>query len=353
MLKTLNLIKFILVNLPYVIRFFSTFLDNIAVYLSHKKASKGPLFAIWDVTDRCNCRCVYCDHWENPNAHKELEVAKKLEIIDRLAEAKVGGISICGGEPLLADGIERVIKKAKSRGLFISLDTNGSTLYEEAEKLVRNGLDSIIVSVETLGFNEHDAIRNHKSLFKKLNSGIEKLRNIRKGSKPYIFTRTLIHKKSYKNLDNFVLYWKSRVDKIIFQPIHNSPNNFLKVPAGFAIEAEEEQEFKKIYFGVLKKHPVLNTAYNRLIPEYFFNFEKITRKYRCFQGTFLTDIDSQGNLYSCAERLTKFGNLLQDSMLTLWNSEGARQFRRQEKRLNKSCWQANAIMNIYLTKLLG
>ena len=353
MSEFLNLSKFCFQNKSYIIHFLPTFLDNAAVHLFKKEASRGPLFVVWDITDKCNCRCSYCDHWKNPHSYRELDLDKKMKIIDNLALAKVGGISLCGGEPLLAEGLGTVIKRAKDRGLFVNLDTNGSMLEQTAEMLIEKRLDSIIISVETGGPEEHDNLRNHKNLFDKLNRGIGKLKDIRKGLKPSIFLRTLIHKQSYPKLDGFVQYWGDRVDNIIFQPVHDSPENFQKTPPEMVINKEEEPVFRKMYSSLLTKYPILNSVYNRMIPAYFFDFGSIKRNYICFQGTFLADIDSQANLYFCTERIFKLGNLLQNSILTLWNSADAKQLRNKVRQIDKCCWQANSTMNIYLTKLLG
>src|SRR3989338_4237164 len=107
MLEFIGLIKFCFRNKRFLLKFFPTFLDNIKVYLFNKKANKGPLFAIWDITDACNCRCIYCDHWKNPKSYTELEIEKKLDIVNRLAEAGVGGLSLHGGEPLWVEGTDR------------------------------------------------------------------------------------------------------------------------------------------------------------------------------------------------------------------------------------------------------
>lgn len=350
--KFFKTIEFCLKNKQYLFKFSPTFLDNILVYLFRKDAKKGPLFAVWDIKDKCDCQCIYCDHWKNPNSHKELDINKKLDVVRHLAKAGVGGLSICGGEPLLVEGIEVVIKEAKRYGLFVNLDTNGSQLYKKAKKLIESGVDSLMISVEAGGQEQHDSIRIHKDLYVKLEKGIDQIRKIRSDQKPYIFLRTLIHKKSYMHLDDFVRYWQGKVDKIIFQPIHHSAQNFLKIPSGFDIEMQDEEEFKQIYLGLIRKYPSLDNVYHRLIPSYFFHFDDIRRKYYSFQGTFLADIDSQGDVYTCTERITKLGNLFEDTLVCLWNSKRASMVRGQRHQMTPCYWQANAMMSIYLSRLL-
>ena len=76
-------------------------------------------------TGGCNLRCPFC---HNPGlVNKPAEKLDEGEILEFLEERKkwVDGVVITGGEPLIHPGIIDFIKKVKSKGFFVKLDTNG------------------------------------------------------------------------------------------------------------------------------------------------------------------------------------------------------------------------------------
>lgn len=107
------------------------------------------------VTDKCNFRCVYC----MPQDEK-IRILKEDSLTDehikRLCRnfASIGmkKIKITGGEPLLRNNIEELIKAIKSiNGIeYVSLTTNGLYLGQKAKALKEAGIDGINVSVDSL-----------------------------------------------------------------------------------------------------------------------------------------------------------------------------------------------------------
>jgi len=110
------------------------------------------------VTDRCNCRCVYCMPKEVfGRDHRFLERRELLsfEEIERVARTFVGlgveKIRITGGEPLVRRNIEELIEKlARIEGLDLTLTTNASLLPLKAQALADAGLTRVTVSLDSL-----------------------------------------------------------------------------------------------------------------------------------------------------------------------------------------------------------
>jgi MoaA/NifB/PqqE/SkfB family radical SAM enzyme len=95
-------------------------------------------------THRCNLHCVYCDKAGLRGPQMATEAA--LDLIDQLAEA--GTLSVCfdGGEPLVHPGIESMVRRAKQRGLRVSMSTNGHLLPTRPGVL--NFVDKIKISID-------------------------------------------------------------------------------------------------------------------------------------------------------------------------------------------------------------
>jgi GTP 3',8-cyclase len=111
------------------------------------------------VTDRCNFRCVYCMPKEafGPN-YRFLPRAELLTFEEIVRVAKifqghgVQKLRLTGGEPLLRNGIERLIEMLATElpGVVLTLTTNGSALKAKAKALKAAGLTRITVSLDSL-----------------------------------------------------------------------------------------------------------------------------------------------------------------------------------------------------------
>ena len=70
----------------------------------------------------CNLRCSYCDtlYAMQPGAYTE------MTIDEILAKVSCRCVTITGGEPLLADGIEKLCAALLRDGRYINIETNGA-----------------------------------------------------------------------------------------------------------------------------------------------------------------------------------------------------------------------------------
>jgi cyclic pyranopterin phosphate synthase len=109
------------------------------------------------LTDRCNFRCFYClPHGEPPIAPKEQMLSyEEIEYVcDILVELGIEKIRLTGGEPMMRQDIEIIIRKLanlKPRGLQdLALTTNGYFLPDRAQGLKNAGLDRITISLDSL-----------------------------------------------------------------------------------------------------------------------------------------------------------------------------------------------------------
>ncbi|MBI3743309.1 MAG: GTP 3',8-cyclase MoaA [Chloroflexi bacterium] len=111
------------------------------------------------VTDRCNFRCTYCmpaevygDRYEFLPKAEILtyeEIARVAQVFVRLGVRK---IRLTGGEPLVREGVERLVAMlAQIEGVEdLAMTTNGYLLASKAQALKDAGLHRITVSLDTL-----------------------------------------------------------------------------------------------------------------------------------------------------------------------------------------------------------
>lgn len=96
-----------------------------------------PLFSAWPeqvelvLTNRCNRRCKYCYISCARRREKELSTANWLEIIQRLADAKVMGLILSGGEPLSRPDFPDLLDKIHNLPFRYHIITNGFRMTED------------------------------------------------------------------------------------------------------------------------------------------------------------------------------------------------------------------------------
>ena len=133
------------------------------------EAKKNPIpVVVWNITSKCNLRCVHC--YANVNSVSEFNAASSL--IDDLSALRIPVLLMSGGEPLMHKNIYDIIKYAKSKGIQVSLSTNGTLIDKDvAGKLKELGVDYIGVSLD--GIKEtHDLFRGVRGAFEKAVEGL-------------------------------------------------------------------------------------------------------------------------------------------------------------------------------------
>lgn len=91
----------------------------------------APITVTWEVTNRCNLRCVHCLSNSSPDAdiRQELNLEEARKVVDQLAAARVFQIHFGGGEPFLFPGFMELLRHAQARGFCcLCISTNGAKL---------------------------------------------------------------------------------------------------------------------------------------------------------------------------------------------------------------------------------
>jgi radical SAM protein with 4Fe4S-binding SPASM domain len=159
-------------------------------------AAKLPLTGAFDLTYRCNLRCVHCyaGHLSaQPEAQAaELGTAGVLRLVDEAAGSGCLYLLLSGGEPLLRSDFAAVYRHFRRRGLVVTVFTNATTLTEEH---LRAFCDfpphQVEVSLYGATAATYQAVSQVAGSFQRALSGIERLRaaGLRVGLKTMILQR--------------------------------------------------------------------------------------------------------------------------------------------------------------------
>jgi radical SAM protein with 4Fe4S-binding SPASM domain len=126
--------------------------------MNQKASALGiPLSAHFDITWRCNERCVHCylDH----DLKGEMSTDEIKGVLKQLANTGTFFLSISGGEPLLRRDCFEILEYARSLRFNVKLKTNAVMIGpKEAQRLKDLGIEQIQISVYSHRPEIHDTI---------------------------------------------------------------------------------------------------------------------------------------------------------------------------------------------------
>lgn len=128
---------------------------------------------VWNMTRRCNLRCVHCyAHAKDIEFKDELTTEQGKELIDDLAEFGSPVILFSGGEPLMRKDLPELAEYAISKGMRAVISTNGTLIDEEMAKTLKEiGLSYVGISID--GVREtNDKFRGMKGAFDAAMTGL-------------------------------------------------------------------------------------------------------------------------------------------------------------------------------------
>ena len=316
----------------------------------------APLFFGWDITYKCNFKCKFCDRWiVGMDTSGELNEEEALNVAKQIGEAGVWAVSIGGGEPLIRRDLPDIIAELKKHNVNVNVCTNGSDLKRMAKTLIDVGVDTISVSAESHSAEIHDKIRVFKDSFELILAGIEEVKSLRSNGRPRLMIRATVTKENYTELDKYMDFWRPKVDEVIIQPVHDSPESFFKIDKTQKFDKAEEEKFRETFDKTIEKHNELNKQYYKEFGDVFFNPQKVQEKYKCYAGDFFVLLDPYGNLWSCSSKMQKFVNFREKTFKDMWSGAEIKEFRKVLRNGQHQCfcwYNCTGILNCYLTKTL-
>ncbi len=301
----------------------------------------------------------------------KLSVWKKL--IDEMAENEVFSVLLRGGEPFMHPDIIELLEYIHFKGLFTSIDTNGTYLEKYLKDIVRIGKIHLTISVD--GPEEiHDYVRGIKGSFHKARENILALNELEKESpnkigKSINFT---ISPHSYKGLGampeiarslginsiSIVPYYYvtdrmgKEYEKILkdnFNIRAYSWNGFYNADSGidFEIFKNEFHKFMDNLKGIFN-FPYMGSGREGFsLEDYRVWFHDATTPagtFKCMNVERFIDIQPDGNVNFCTDFPdAALGNVLKNSIHEIWNGEKAEKFREyRRKKMLPVCFRCGA-----------
>lgn len=269
----------------------------------------------WHLNETCNLKCLHC--YQEKEKEGSLEFSKLKHIYEQYKELLKklnyqGHINLTGGEPLCNPYFYQVLEMIQKDSDFISFSilSNGTLITEEtAKKIGKYHPKYVQVSLEG-GKKINDFIRG-KGTYKKIAEGIKNLK------KEHIFVSLSFTatKVNYKEFPKVVKYAKKyHVDNVWsdrYIPLGDGEDKNLALNKN---QTREYFERMKKEQEKLKKSDSTTISMKRALQFQMTN----DFAYGCTAGDTLLTVMANGDLVPCRRMPIVLGNLLNDSMISLY-----------------------------------
>ena len=140
------------------------------------ESAHRPEHCVWELTLRCNMRCLHCGSAAGTARRDELGLPEALDVADQLLDLGCRHVTLIGGEVFLYDGWQRVARRIVDSGGRVNIITNGWLMGDEQIRQIREAkLDNVGISVD--GMEEsHNRIRGVRSSFRRVLAAFDRLR---------------------------------------------------------------------------------------------------------------------------------------------------------------------------------
>ena len=205
---------------------------------------------IWTIG--CNFRCPFC--YNKNLVFGKVESISEDEVLSFLKKRKglLEGLVISGGEPLLHDDIADFVKKVKTLGYLIKIDTNG-TFPERLKELIDNKLVDYISMDVKAPKNKYNKLTEIKADLTKIEQSIDIVKN---NASDYEFKTTFVPDLLKKEDIVEIAKWLEGAEKFYLQQFEINPplissemEKTTPYPKEYIIETLEEIKpfFKNCY----------------------------------------------------------------------------------------------------------
>jgi mycofactocin radical SAM maturase len=290
----------------------------------------APVNLTWEITHRCNLKCVHCLSGSSEESPGELGFQECCGIVDELAKLKIFEINFGGGEPLLKDYFLPLLRYIHTRGIVTCISTNGTVLTDEAVALFSsNPLVNVQVSLDGATPEVNDSIRG-EGTFHRIIKGIERLA----GKGFPLSINTVVTSRNFRQLSQLkelAASYGARLRVSRFRPSGRARQSW----EALRLNTEQLRELS----DWLTSDPTILTG------DSFFSISQDGRRQlgldMCGACKMTACIDPVGDVYPCAfmqESAFCGGNLRETSFKDIWdNSPSFQYFRRLEPESCRSC----------------
>ncbi|HVT03339.1 MAG TPA: radical SAM/SPASM domain-containing protein [Thermoanaerobaculia bacterium] len=285
------------------------------------RATRGPVHAELDLTDRCNVACYFCNQ-QDVRTKEFIGLPRITEILDQLVEGGLKSVRLSGGgDPLFHKDIALVIDLLGQRGIVIdNLTTNAVLLGPEiASRLVRDRAREVVISLNAVNPADYQRMMQVKpALFDRVVANARHLVSIRTEGYPFVVCQFLLDRGNFASLvEMYELGVSLGADRIAVNPVMDIPRE--RIDNEILLTLEDRELLRPLLEDVLRRdqerkllqisfpYPVWNqmleevrAKVNYETPNQFPTAPTFKEENgQCFFGWYSMTIRGNGDLYPC------------------------------------------------------
>jgi radical SAM protein with 4Fe4S-binding SPASM domain len=283
-----------------------------------------PIYAVWEVTLKCDLSCRHCGSRAGHAREGELTTAQCLDLVEQMARLGIKEVTLIGGEAYLRPDWLEIIQAIRRHGMDCTMTTGGRGITpERAEQAAAAGLMSVSVSIEATEA-VHDRLRALNGSYR---AALAALAHLRAVGIP-VSVNTQINRWTWQDLP-------ALLEVLIAQRAH-AWQLALTVPMG---RAADEPEMLLQPYQLLEVFPLIAGLHPRAREHgiriflgnnvgYFGPYEELLRGHAprghsgsCGAGKSVLGIEADGTLKGCPSLHTEHwggGNILESSLEEVW-----------------------------------
>lgn len=293
-----------------------------------------PLYAVWEITLRCDLACKHCGSRAGKARADELSTVEALNLVDQLAALGVREITLIGGEVYLRDDWAAIAQHIREHGIVCGIVTGGRGFSRElAERAKAADVSAISVSIDGLE-PAHDEVRGKKGSFAAALQTLEHLRSLEipRAVNTQINTRTMADLEPlFELIGSYGVYgWQTQFTVAMGRAADNAelllePYQLIEIMPRLAKLAEQARS-RGIRFA-----PGNNIGYFGPYEGVFRGMYQKGHHEPCSAGSSTMGIEADGTIKGCPSLPTEDyagGTIREHTLRELWERAPALRFTR-------------------------
>jgi len=321
---------------------FDTARASIRAELGKELVDMPPQYMMMKITNYCNSDCVYCKHARSradKEQKQEIPLGNLEKIIDDAAALGVRAISLSGGEPLVRNDIEQIVRRITAHRIVPALLTNGCLLKERAQSLYESGLRYFVISLDSL--DEHDYFAQRRTPLTPVLEGIEAVRRLmEKDESVRLHITPVITAKNIGQMEDMVRHFSAKGISVQFSPYHRFTSHMRDELAEF--DADEANRVTDRLIEMKREGYLIanSIAFLRHFKAFMNEGKILPDGYSCLAGYATVYVDAYENVLPCwSGSFAPVDNLKDNSLSDIWYGEKYTELRKRMAQCRcPGCW---------------
>lgn len=288
-----------------------------------------PYIMSWNITNRCNMACTYCNLSFN-QGEGELSYEEAIQVIDILVENKIFIISFSGGEPFCREDFMDILKYAADHKITSLIATNGQFLTRElVNKLKDLRVSAVAVSLDSFTKELNEKFRG----FGTYEPAIRSMKYIKEVGLGLILSIGVYESNYHEYQDFLEKAYELGADRVKVQIFVQENEEGMELILNNSQLVSLQEQTKNFLKKIGKEDWVKFTCHNNYLYYDYTDFDQPVCKSRKKKGI----IQANGDIILCEFYPEHtIGNIIKDNFVTMWK-ERAELFSFKERRYLEPC----------------